>query len=570
MSSDFQVVGTNAAAQFTLKLHRGEGMLLLAMNWRNGKPSRNFVGFAIEYREPNGVKFFQLKNRLAFKGVDGTINPEALSTMKSPIQKFRWVHFPRNAHLPGAFTYKVTPVFMDDAGTLTYGVAQEANIELMSETYPGELNVAFTRGFVSSQAFVDQYQKDGPISSLLPSKAAEGLDFTPTHPKADEAFAWMGFEARTAILDVLDKAVNDEHATVRVIAYDLNLPEIVERLEKLGSRLQIIIDNSKDHGGKESAETAAESRLKQSAGDENVKRQHVGNLQHNKSIVVDSPEHKLVVCGSTNFSWRGFYVQSNNALIFSGEKAVSAFHAAFEQYWNHPAGEFGESVSASQAVIDLASLKPLVAFSPHSASNAQLELVANDMRTGTSSSMLFSLAFIYQTGGAVRDAVKALVEDNEIFVYGISDQKVGGLDIQQTNGNMAPVYPAALTQHVPEPFKAEVTGGSGVRMHHKFVVIDFDKPTARVYTGSYNFSGPADTENGENLLLIKDRRVATAYMVEALRIFDHYRFRVAQLDAATAQKELTLQRSPQSEAEKPWWLEDYENPRKVKDRELFA
>ena len=45
-------------------------------------------------------------------------------------------------------------------------------------------------------------------------------------------------------------------------------------------------------------------------------------------------------------------------------------------------------------------------------------------------------------------------------------------------------------------------------MHHKFVVIDFDKPTARVYMGSYNFSTPADTKNGENLLLIRDRRIA--------------------------------------------------------------
>ncbi len=570
MSSDFQVVGTNAAAQFTLRLHRGEGMLLLAMNWRNGRPPRNFVGFAVEYREPNGVKFFPLKNRLAFKGVDGTVNPEALSTMESPIQKFRWVHFPWNANLPGDFTYKVTPVFMDDVGTFTYGEPQEANVQLMRETYPGEVNVAFTRGFVSSQAFVDEYQKFGAISTLLPSNPADGLGFKPTHPKADEALAWMGFEARAAILDVLDRAVEDVAATVRVIAYDLNLPEIVDQLEKLGPRLQIIIDNSGEHAGEESAETEAEGRLKQSAGADNVKRQHVRNLQHNKSIIVDSPQHKLVVCGSTNFSWRGFYVQSNNALIFTGEKAVSAFHAAFEQYWSHPANAFGESASASQAVIELASLKPLVAFSPHSGNNTQLELVANDMRTGTSSSLLFSLAFIYQTGGAVRDAVKALVESSKVFVYGISDQEVGGLDIQQPNGNVAPVHPAALTKNAPKPFSDEPTGGAGVRMHHKFVVIDFDKPTARVYTGSYNFSEPADTKNGENLLIIKDRRIATAYMVEALRIFDHYRFRLAQLDAAKTQKELTLMSAPRSDAESPWWLEDYEDPQKIKDRELFA
>src|SRR5207249_2137718 len=106
-----------------------------------------------------------------------------------------------------------------------------------------------------------------------------------------------------------------------------------------------------------------------------------------------------------------------------------------------------------------------------------------------------------------------------IFVYGISDKKVGGgLDLQKPDGNISPVFPAALTKDLPEPFKSEPTGGGGVRMHHKFTVIDFDKPTARVYLGSYNFSVAADTKNGENLFLIRDRRVAVSYMVQALSL----------------------------------------------------
>ena len=107
-------------------------------------------------------------------------------------------------------------------------------------------------------------------------------------------------------------------------------------------------------------------------------------------------------------------------------------------------------------------------------------------------------------------------------------------------------------------------------MHHKFVVIDFDKPTARVYLGSYNFSIPADEKNGENLLLIRDRRVAVSYTIEALRIFDHYHFRVAQQQAKKARKKLQLARPPGKAGEKPWWDEDFTNARKIRDRELFA
>ena len=55
MSNAWVVNGKNATALFTLKVRRGEGMALLAMNWKNGTPPHNFVGFAIEYKEPEGA-----------------------------------------------------------------------------------------------------------------------------------------------------------------------------------------------------------------------------------------------------------------------------------------------------------------------------------------------------------------------------------------------------------------------------------------------------------------------------------------------------------------------------------
>ena len=70
-------------------------------------------------------------------------------------------------------------------------------------------------------------------STLLPDVADQGLTFVPTHSKAAEAYGWMGFEARSALLQVLDEAIADPTAEVRVVAYDLNEPGIVGRLEKL-------------------------------------------------------------------------------------------------------------------------------------------------------------------------------------------------------------------------------------------------------------------------------------------------------------------------------------------------
>jgi len=573
MSADFQVLGESPEALFTLKVHRGEGMALLAMDWKEGKPPNDFVGFAISYKEPANDRFFPLLNRLSFPRVDGSVDPTPRPTTVSPIQKFRWVHFPRNAELEGDFIYSVRPVFMNESDELSYGDAQQVAIELRRETYPGQLNVTFTRGFVSSQAFVDRFASAGDISTLLPPDADAGLSFVPTHPNAEYALHWMGFEARDAILEVLDQAIADDAAQVRVVAYDLSEPEVVSRLESLGDRLKVVIDDDGSHGEPGSGENQAEERLKASAGGDNVRRQHMGSLQHNKTIVVDGPSVQAVVCGSTNFSWRGFYVQANNAFVLRGASVVETFAKAFEAYWDNDndAAAFGQTESAQLSSLGLTGIDASVAFSPHSEENALLPTIAEDLTSGTASSVMYSLAFLSQTPGAVREAITAVTEDDDIFVYGVSDREVDGINLQTPAGNVFPVYSQALTENVPEPFKSEPAGGGGNRMHHKFVVIDFTLPTARVYLGSYNFSEPADTENGENLLVIRDRRIATAYAVEALRIFDHYHFRVAQVRAEEEEaKPLMLSRPPRDPGDVPWWDEYYTDPQKVRDREMFA
>jgi len=574
MAGDFEVLGSNDAAPFRLKVHRGDGMALLGMDWTDGQPPNDFVGFSIDYLPPGNTRFLALGNRLTFDTPPKNVGSNPRSSLYAPIQKFRWVHFPFDPERLGEYRYRVRPAFLSTTRHIGWGEAQEVGLELRRETYPDMLNVAFARGFVSSQAFVDRYQDKGPIATLLPRRADDGLTFTPTHPKTADALAWMGFEARSAILEVLDEAVADTTAEVRVVAYDLNEPEIVRRLEELGPRLRIVIDDSGAHGKVHSAESQAATRLRASAGAARVKRHHMNGLQHNKTIVVEGDAVRAVVCGSANFTWRGLYVQANNALVLRGEHAARVFRVAFNAYWRHDAVDgFGPTDSTRWRALGLSGLDARVSFSPHDATRARLGSVATDIGRARSS-VFYSLAFLHQTEGSVRDAIKRVTENPRIFVYGMADRRIGGLDVQLPDGNIAPVRPEALTANVPEPFKSEPTGlagGVGTRMHHKFVVVDFDRPTARVYTGSYNFSSAADRKNGENLIRIRDRRVAVSYMVEAVRLFDHYHFRVRQLEveAGTTPRRLRLQEPPTNGAE-PWWLEDYTVPIKIRDRQLFS
>lgn len=564
MAVDYQAVGGNDAAPFTLKVHRGERMALCAMDWRGGEPPDDFVGFAIAYRAPGAGSFLRVHNRLNFEDAP---NPNGLATFPSqqaPIQKFRWIVFPHDTPPPGPFAFRVTPMFMDPSGALIPGETQEASIDLGAETYPGAVNIAYTRGYVSSQAFVDSYGGAAAIPQLLPARADDGPDFVPTHPRAAEALAWMGMEARAEVLALLDDAIADPTASVRVVAYDLNAKEIIDRLVQLGPRLRIVIDDSKDHGAAGSAETRTAATLAITAGAGHVRRNHMSSLQHNKMIVVDGAVQRGI-CGSTNFSWRGLYVQSNNAVVVRGAAALAPLAAAFENFWTKD--DFAVGPSPDWHPLPLGGPDAAISFSPHDAARARLGEIAADIGSARTC-LLYSLAFLYETGGAVTDAVTAATQ-GDLFTYGISDKRTG-IVVQKPDGNLAPVYYSRLSKNLPPPFKPEPYSGSGANLHHKFVVIDFDTNDARVWTGSYNFSPAADTRNGENLLLIRDRKIATAYMVEGIRIFDTYHFRVAQNDAKARSVPLVLRKPPSLSGKDPWWKEDFVDPVKIRDRLLFA
>ena len=380
----------------------------------------------------------------------------------------------------------------------------------------------------------------------------------------------MGFEARSAVLEVLDEAIADTKAEVRVVAYDLSQPEIVKRLEKLGARLKVIIDDSGEHGSSTAPESKAAERLIASAGSANVKRQRMGGLQHNKTIVVQGPKtesgclwiHQLHVARNL----RAEQPCRCAARRYSGEVVPSSIRRLLgKRHRRHVRqnGVFRLERSQTRRYRREGDLQP--ARGKQGGAGLDRRGLAR-----TKSSLFYSLAFLYQTPGAVVKALEKLQKDDKVFSFGVSDHDVGVLRLKNPNGLVRVVYPATLGKALPRPFKPEMSGGGGTRMHHKFVVIDFDQPSARVYFGSFNFSKAADGSNGENLTLVKDRRIATSFMIEAVRIYDHYAFRVARAEAKKEGKPLNLQRPPSEAGEKPWWDRFYTNAAKIKDRETFA
>jgi len=579
---------------FTMKLWRGERMCLVGFDV--DQPEPDLVGFTIEVRAPGSADFTPLYNRLAFSydkpvadAVDGSRN---FPSTQAPFQKFRWIHFPWGDP-KGKFVYRATKMHMPQDNKLVAGTSITLDIPLDSHFYADFLDVGFTRNFASSQAYAETF---GNNPNVIPANPDDGLQFDPK--PYDKQYQWLGFEARALMLGFLDEFINDASVTIDAFAYDFNEPEILQRLEQYGPRLRAIIDDSSKkkngkvtgHGASDSPESQCAKRLTASAGAANVKRTHFSSLQHNKLFIAKRKGAPFkVLTGSTNFSFRGLYIQANNVLVFDDDAVAQLYAGDFEQAFTDPGGFADAAVSKKwSAVAEPGRPKLSFCFSPHASTDLSLSPLAGAIDQATSS-VFYAVAFLNQIkSGPTFDAFKRLI-GRPVFSYGVVD-KGGSLEVKKPDGTIGLVDFEYLADKAPEPFKSEWSGGKGINIHHKFVVTDFSLETAKVFTGSSNLSPSGEHGNGDNLIQIEDRNIATSYAIEAVRVFDHLHFRSVMQDAlgkkkkpaaaakgnAKTAKAPTLPplvlRKPTAISGAPAWFSGYyvSGTQKEHDRKLFS
>ena len=128
--------------------------------------------------------------------------------------------------------------------------------------------------------------------------------------------------------------------------------------------------------------------------------------------------------------------------------------------------------------------------------------------------------------------------------------------------------------HTPSGFSWEdSTLGKGgafpVYVHHKFLVIDGEMDDPIVYSGSANMSANSVFYNDENLLEITScPRLARIYLAEFMRLFEHYRARLAHAMKKNdrtnplnslpkiAGRRIGTPRAPRQTAASPWQSSD--------------
>jgi PLD-like domain len=542
-----------------LTAYGGDAKTLLAFDLTADSARTGLGGFTIEVHPPGTDPYYVDNNlRLAPSPAHAQIAGESpFSTVNAPIHKFRWVHVPGLAHQGGTpafgtYTYVVTPRDFTTAGALEpLDASTSVSVDVQVEPFvKGALTVSFTRGYVQSQAFVRHF---GPAARIRPvgddllydTSATAGTNGAGDTVTYAQEYEWLGFTARQRVFDILNEVQADPSLTLDVFAYDLNEPDVVGLLCKLGSagQVRIILDNAALHHNTTAPkpEDVFTTRFAGDAGDAAIKRGKFGRYAHDKVFIVsDRDGPRTVLTGSTNFSVTGLYVNANHVLVFDDRQVAATYADVFNEAWTTgvKAAAFAQSQWATQTFSfggDGAAVpSTTITFSPHQAPFASQLLDGLVERITAESkvtpplvgTVFFAVMELSGTGSAqnpVYTALNAVHSDPNTFSLGISDapQHVSLYPVGEKTGVLVTGKPGATL--LPPPFN-QVPGIAGHEIHHKFVVCGFKGEDPVVYCGSSNLALGGEQANGDNLLAIHDADVATAFTIEALELVDHYNF----------------------------------------------
>ncbi|RFS18772.1 hypothetical protein DVR12_26605 [Chitinophaga silvatica] len=546
----------HSANGVSVKAYSGDAMALLAFDLDKSLLN-NFAGFSIkvQYDTNNGYFIF---NRLTFDPnkikVPQKKNDNPITTEFSPIQKFNWIYVPSTSHnlkktFYGDYNFEVTPRYLIDneLQPLDSSLTVKTTIKI-TPFRKGDLTLGFTRGFVASQAYVDHFgmnnavrpnEKDlifdlGEKSGPAPKEKNEKI-------KAytyEDQFKWMGWQARQRIYELLDKAVKDKTLTLDIFAYDLDEPYICEQLLALASegRVRIILDNASLHTGKdrkgnvqfEDKFAKLFSKQAKNAGD--LVRGRFKRFSHSKVFIQKrNGIAEKVLAGSTNFSTNGLYINANHVIIFENKKIAATYDEVFENsFGTDKMKTFAKSDTATQAY-DFSKEKNIPAitirFSPHNKAFAEDEINEIAQKViDAKSDVLFAVMNDTTGSGELLKQIREAHKRTDIFTYGIVDSSKDVTLYKPGKLNGVRVAGKGIGSKLPPPFKEE-NKTPGISVHHKFVVVDFKGKNPVVYCGSSNLAQLAESENGDNLIEIRDKDVVTAFAIEAMRLIDHYHFR---------------------------------------------
>ena len=292
----------------------------------------------------------------------------------------------------------------------------------------------------------------------------------------------QGSEVKNEIISLINSASKSLYAAV----YDINDSDIVSALlsaHKKGIDVKVVMDDVQAETEKDIVSPLNSAGILKTDDNKSA-------LMHNKFVVIDGSK---VLTGSTNWTENCLFYNNNNSLFIVSDKLAADYTTEFNEMWN---GKFGSSSPANtpypHVIVGTTDIQcyfaPEDSVEDHIVSEISSAKSYIDFATFTFTSIPISNEIMQKIQDGVK--VKGIYETRQASQYCTYDTlKTAGADV--------------------------IYDDNPKTMHDKFFVIDGQT----VITGSYNPTKQANTENDENLLIIKDSSIAKTYEGEFNKLF---------------------------------------------------
>ncbi|MDQ3441522.1 MAG: phospholipase D-like domain-containing protein [Planctomycetota bacterium] len=516
----------------------GMHSILVGFDFTGTKAQRNkLLGFAVHRTDLTANEAVWLCGQKRFK--DQGDYGEDVPSSKAPFQTFHWSDYTAK---PGhRYEYRVHSVF---------GTKQQPELRDMTtlkveaaKNTPGVAGVYFNRGVTAALAYRKRF------GDVDPEDVIDG-----------SAFRWLSRGLLEGLADFIASAQSGDE--LKVCIYEFEYEGAIDLLKAAKQRgVKLYITYHAKPGDKRTPLNTKHVNTLNLPASRVKARTNVPNISHNKFVVHRSGGKPIKVwTGSTNWTDRGFYLQTNVGLVFNLTSVANAFDAFFDVLSDDPVTKEAKGALATLTA-DVASTLPQgwrMFFSPV-AGDEQLRVAAK-LIDEADDAVFFSSPF--GLDGAITAALNA--NAGVTLEYGLVNvtnfkKLVARVD---RSINSWITQPASLKKYDGRLWDAEARGNH--KIHVKSMVVDPWSDNPKVLIGSANFSDESVNKNDENAFLIEgDGRLAAIVTTEFLRMFDHYKFRdwVRRAEVDTSERFL---------AEDGAWTADYYDSAKGKYRERMA
>ncbi|RQT25712.1 phospholipase D-like domain-containing protein [Burkholderia contaminans] len=537
-------------------------LVLLAFDWPDAASRSDFLGFAIrrtpgfwsadgKTRAPDSW----LPNRLTFDGPAAHTQGDA-PTDQAPIQKFMWWDARIDPQDRGAaFRYDVYPVVGTPANLQVLDAqAGVCDVVLPAHIEDG-IGTWFNRAVVSSQAFAKQVAALGLAPNAAPS-AAQALKLR----------TWLANDMEQVFAEMLDPASRAASAVYHLTDTLWALPAFEAFGRQHGeASLAIVYDaHTTARKGKPPLPSPNQPAVDALQGLATLAPRDKTHIMHDKFIVTDASSSAVptrVLTGSANFTTEGLTEQANVLHAFDSPALAALYNDRAHALAGNPSIADTAKLSPGwSAPMTIGRAQVRLAFSPEPAGQrTEIDTIVAAI-AAAKHSVCFCL--FMPTDAALRDACFA-AGDRGLMMFGLvnkinvgsatkadAGQQAGqrldaatlaNLELYHRNRDNHDVIDAEYFSPatVPQGFEPELRLFPGepapafppVVIHHKFIVIDAEGANPVIYTGSANMSRNSEQYNDENLLEIRDQRIAAIYLAEFLRLYEHYRARALTINA---------------------------------------